>query len=230
MPDALPILENMGLRVLIENGPYTVQTRDGTAFFVHDFAMETPTEKLVDIDAVRADFEQAFKVIWDGELENDGFNRLVLKAGLPARALAVLRAYCKYMLQIGRPFSQRYIEASLTTNPKLSKLLVELFGIRFNPSLAVDRQAKSEEKEQEIEAALENVASLDEDRIIRLYLGLIKATLRTNAYQQDSQGKAKSYLSFKFNPRLVPNMPLPRPQFEIFVYAPSFEGVHLRGG
>ncbi len=230
LSDALPILENMGLKVLSEDGPYDVGGSSGQTLWVHDFAMETRADKIVDVDEVRTEFERAFNLVWHGELENDGFNRLVLEAGLSARAVAGLRAYCKYMLQIGRPFSQRYIETSMTANPNLSALLVELFTVRFDPDFRGDREGRMGQLEEALEAGLEQVTSLDEDRIVRLYWGMVKATTRTNAFQMGEDGRPKAYLSLKFDPKRVPNIPLPRPAFEIFVYSPSFEGVHLRGG
>ncbi len=229
LSDALPILENMGLKVLYEE-PHRIRTGSDAIFAMHDFGMRVTEGEAVDVDARRDAFQEAFERIWSGSVENDGFNRLVLTAGLDAGDIVVLRAYCKYMLQLGSPFSQAYIEATFTSNPAIAADLVTLFNTRFDPAFSGDREAAVAAITTTIEQGLELVAILDEDRILRRYLGLMKATLRTNAFQQGADGSAKDYLSFKVNPAMVPDMPLPRPAFEIFVYGPSVEGVHLRGG
>ncbi len=229
LSDALPILENMGLRILYEE-PHRIRTAKGAVFSMHDFTMRVTNGVAVDVDARHAGFQEAFERTWSGAVENDGFNRLVLAAGLDAADIVVLRAYCKYILQLGSPFSQSYIEDTFTSNIALAADLVALFNARFDPAFEGDRAAETTALEERIEAGLDKVAILDEDRILRRYLGLIKATLRTNAFQRREDGSAKEYLSFKVDPALVPNMPLPRPAFEIFVYSPSVEGVHLRGG
>ncbi|MCB2053489.1 MAG: NAD-glutamate dehydrogenase, partial [Geminicoccaceae bacterium] len=230
LADALPILENMGLRVLQEE-PHQLRARDDRFFSMHDFNMKpTVGEGPIDVDAVRDDFQDAFERIWRGKVENDGFNRLVLAAGLSAREIVVLRAYCKYMLQIGSPFSQAYIERTFTSNPGIAAEVAALFDARFDPDLEADRAARVKAIEERIGEKLEQVAILDEDRILRRYLGLMEATLRTNAFQRGEDGEHKPYLSLKFDPARVPGMPLPKPAYEIFVYAPDVEGVHLRGG
>jgi glutamate dehydrogenase len=229
LSDALPILENMGLKILYEE-PHRIRTAGGAVFAMHDFGMRITNSHAVDVDAVRESFQEAFERTWSGDVENDGFNRLVLAAGLTAADIVILRAFCKYILQLGSPFSQSYIEDTFTSNTGLAADLVALFNARFDPAFAGDRRAQAAALEARIQAGLDAVAILDEDRILRRYLGLIKATLRTNAFQRSADGRAKPYLSFKFDPARVPNMPLPRPAFEIFVYSPSVEGVHLRGG
>ena len=230
LADALPILENMGLRVLHEE-PHQLRARGGQLFSIHDFGMQPMVGDNIDVDAVRAEFQDTFRLTWSGDLENDGFNRLVLAAGLAPRDIIVLRAYCKYILQLGSPFSQSYIERTFTSNPGLARDLAGLFSARFDPDLEGDRAAEVARFEDSITSALEQVTILDEDRILRRYLGLIQATLRTNAFQLDKETDAsKPYISLKFAPAKVPEMPLPRPAFEIFVYAPDVEGVHLRGG
>ncbi len=229
LSDALPILENMGLKILYEE-PHRIKTGSRAIFAMHDFAMQITNGHAVEVDAIRESFQDAFERNWSGAVENDGFNRLVLAAGLRANDITVLRAYCKYILQLGSPFSQRYIEATFTSNTGLAADLVALFNTRFDPAFAGDREAATAALEKRIEEGLEAVAILDEDRILRRYLGLMKATLRTNAFQHDAEGRPKPYLSFKVDPARVPNMPLPRPAFEIFVYSPAVEGVHLRGG
>ncbi len=230
LSDVLPILEDMGLRVIDEQ-PYEIVASNGTTFWLHDFGIR-PTEKIdVKLEQVRPDFQETFRRIWQGDIENDGFNQLVLHANLTCRQIVVLRAYCKYLLQIGIPFSQSYMEQTLAHNPALTRLIAELFDVRFDPAYADDRTQQMAVVEAKIREGLEAVANLDEDRILRRYMRLILATLRTNHYQPLSEGDGfKPYLSLKIDPAAVPEMPLPRPAFEIFVYSPRTEGVHLRGG
>ena len=230
LSDALPVLENMGLKVLSEE-PSQIRARDGQLYSVHDFGLSSVVVDSVDVDAVRESFQDLFSGVWAGRLENDGFNRLVLAAALSPRQIVTLRAYCKYMLQIGTPFSQAYVEQTLTSNPGLAGDLANLFDARFDPAHATNSDAQQNGIESRIADQLNQVASLDQDRILRRYLELIKATLRTNAWQRDrANGLAKDYVSYKFDPRQIPGLPAPRPVFEIFVYAPYVEGVHLRGG
>ncbi len=230
LSDVLPILEDMGLRVIDEQ-PYEIVAADGTTFWLHDFGIR-PTEKIdVDLERIRPDFQETFKGIWLGAIENDGFNQLVLHASLTCRQIVVLRAYCKYLLQIDIPFSQAYMEQTLARNPGLTRLLAELFDVRFDPDHNKDREQQMAVLEAKIREGLEAVANLDEDRILRRYMRLILATLRTNHYQPlADEDSFKPYLSLKIDPVAVPEMPLPRPAFEIFVYSPRTEGVHLRGG
>ncbi|MGI9493736.1 MAG: NAD-glutamate dehydrogenase domain-containing protein, partial [Geminicoccaceae bacterium] len=185
----------------------------------------------MDLEKIRPDFQETFKGIWQGDIENDGFNQLVLHANLTCRQIVVLRAYCKYLLQIDIPFSQAYMEHTLASNPTLTGLLAELFDVRFDPDQVQDREQRMTALEAKIREGLEAVSNLDEDRILRRYMRLILATLRTNHYQPLLDGSDfKPYLSLKIDPAAVPEMPLPRPAFEIFVYSPRTEGVHLRGG
>ncbi len=229
LSDALPILENMGLRVMNEK-PHELIAKDGTAFSMHDFGMQPMEAVDVKLETVGPVFQETFEAIWKGDIENDGFNQMVLFAGLTGRQILVLRAYCKYLLQVGIPFSQSYMEQTLSRNPELARLLAELFDARFGPEGEKGRQAKVDALEAKIREGLEAVANLDEDRILRRYMRLILATLRTNHFQRTSEGRFKSYLSLKIDPARVPEMPLPLPAYEIFVYSPRAEGVHLRGG
>jgi glutamate dehydrogenase len=230
LSDVLPMLENMGLRVLQER-PYELRPGQGETFWLHDFVMR-PTDSLeVDPDRVREHFQDAFARIWNGEAENDGFNQLVMLAGLDWRQVMVMRACCKYLLQIGIPFSQAYMERTLAKNPKLVGLLARLFEARFDPDAEAGRKERQDRIETQFRAGLDAVANLDEDRILRRYLRLILATLRTNYFQPGEKGAPyKAYLSLKIDPAAVPEMPLPRPMVESFVYSPRMEGVHLRGG
>ena len=230
LSDVLPVLENMGLRVLYER-PYRFVTGDGRSFSMHDFAMQRTEAGEIDIEKVRGNFQDAFARVWRGDTQNDGFNQLVLGAGLDWRQITLLRACCRYLLQVGSPHSQAYMEQTLASNPALARQLAELFAASFDPDLRGDRAARVEELTARIRAGLDAVANLDEDRILRRYLRLIRAMLRTNFYQPGPEGAAhKAYLSFKIHPAAVPDMPLPYPAYEIFVYSPRMEGVHLRGG
>ncbi|MBU3016944.1 NAD-glutamate dehydrogenase [Paraglaciecola agarilytica] len=224
----LPMLENFGLRV-IDESPYRVKSSDGEVNWIMEFSMLHSTSNRMDLERAQALFQNAFAKVWSNELEDDAFNRLVLGAGLPGRNVTILRAYAKYMRQIGSSFSKDYIANTLAHYPDIAKILVSLFNQRYNPK--VRRSKKREETLlSEVKKHLDNVSNLDDDRIIRRYLDLILATTRTNFYQSDAQGNEKSYASFKMLPELIPDMPLPRPKFEIFVYSPRIEGVHLRGG
>ncbi|UUY06923.1 NAD-glutamate dehydrogenase [Pseudomonas sp. J452] len=232
LSDVLPILENLGLRVLGEF-PYKLRRADGREFWIHDFAFTSAEGTAVDIQQLNDTLQDAFVQIVGGAAENDGFNRLVLTASMPWRDVALLRAYARYLKQIRLGFDLSYIAATLVNHADIAKELVRLFKTRFylaRKLVGEDLEDKQQKLEQAILAALDNVAVLNEDRILRRYLDLIKATLRTNFYQPDADGQAKHYFSFKLSPRLIPDIPRPVPKFEIFVYCPRVEGVHLRFG
>ncbi|SFN03605.1 NAD-glutamate dehydrogenase [Variovorax sp. OV329] len=223
---SLPMMEHLGMRVLDEH-PHRITARDGSAVWVHDFGLASAIpEAELDVDALRPVFEEAFNAVYTGAVENDDFNRLVLAARLPAHDIVLLRAYAKYMRQIGFALSQAFIESTLVANAAIARKLVELFRLRFDPK----GSDKGEAKVAEIEQALEQVASLSEDRVLRQYLGLMQASTRTNFWRRDARGARRSFLSFKFDSSKVPDLPAPKPMFEIFVYSTRFEGVHLRGG
>ena len=229
LSDLLPLLENMGARVTDER-PFEVRPVDGPAVWIYDFGLDYGPDVEFQADRVRQIFQDAFAQAWRGAVENDGFNRLVLGAELTSREVALLRAIAKYLRQAGSAFSQAYMEEALAGNPKLARLLVELFRIRFKPPRSEGREAKAHELVREIEAQLDAIASLDEDRILRSFLSVIRAMLRTNYFQSGRDGEPKPYLSFKLDPAGIPDLPAPRPMFEIFVYSPRMEGVHLRAG
>ncbi|RFU49474.1 NAD-glutamate dehydrogenase [Paraburkholderia sp. DHOC27] len=226
---SLPMLEHLGVRV-DEERPYLIESVGATPAWVHDFGLELADDTEFDIERVKDLFEDAFQQVWTGEIESDDFNRLVLRAQLGAREVTILRAYAKYLRQVGSTFSDAYIERALTGNPAIARKLVELFVARFDPKAADSRDARVELLLKWIDTALDQVPNLDEDRILRQFLGTIKATERTNYYRLDEHGAPKPYLSFKFNPAHVPGLPEPKPMFEIWVYSPRVEGVHLRGG
>ncbi|HXV23931.1 MAG TPA: NAD-glutamate dehydrogenase [Alphaproteobacteria bacterium] len=228
LSDILPMLEHMGLRVISEI-PFEVQPIGGGTIWVHDFAMRSADGGEIQVGRVREKFEEALSRIWLGEMEDDGFNRLILRASLGWRRIVVLRACCKFLRQTGIAFSQSYMEETLANNPKIARALIELFRTRFSPELQ-DRSTRERGIIVEIEHALDAVANLDEDRILRRFLNLILSTLRTNFYQNAANGISKPYLSLKFDSRELDELPLPRPWVEIFVYSPRVEAVHLRGG
>jgi glutamate dehydrogenase len=214
---SLPMLEHLGVRV-DEERPYLIEALDATPAWIHDFGLELADDAEFDIERVKDLFEDAFEQVWTGGIESDDFNRLVLRAQLNAREVTILRAYAKY------------IERAVTGNPEIARMLVELFIARFDPALGDTREARVDGLLKRIDSALDQVPNLDEDRILRQFLGVIKATQRTNYYRFDADGRPKPYLSFKFNPAQVPGLPEPKPMFEIWVYSPRVEGVHLRGG
>ncbi|MBO3276562.1 NAD-glutamate dehydrogenase [Pseudomonas schmalbachii] len=232
LSDVLPILENLGLRVLGEF-PYHLRHSNGREYWIHDFAFTYAEGIDVDIQQLNEILQDAFVHIVSGDAENDAFNRLVLTAGLPWRDVALLRAYARYLKQIRLGFDLGYIASALNAHVDIARELVRLFKTRFylaRKLVGEDLEEKQQKLEQAILSALDDVQVLNEDRILRRYLDLIKATLRTNFYQTDANGQNKSYFSFKFNPKTIPELPKPVPKYEIFVYCPRVEGVHLRGG
>ena len=226
---SLPMLEHMGGKVLEELN-YKVEPEGTPPVYLHDFGLSHAGDIKLDITQVKSGFEEAFARAWHGEIENDDFNRLVLRANLGCREVTILRAYCKYLRQTGFTFSQAYMETALSANAAIAKKLAELFVARFDPASTAEAKVKVSALTVEIEKALDAVENLDEDRILRRFLAVIQATLRTNYFQKDAAGATKPYISFKFNPVLVPGLPEPKPKFEIYVYSPRVEGVHLRGG
>lgn len=226
LSDVMPIIENMGLRVDAEH-PFEIKRKNDTAVWIHEFTVEQLGQSKLDSKSSAENIQRAFSRIWSGAVENDGFNRLILAAGLDWRQVVVLRSYCKYLMQIGVPFSQAYVIDSLVANHEIASDIVALFEQRFS---AASADSADRNIEQRILSALDDVASLDEDRILRAYLNLIKATLRTNVYCTDTDGAYHSYLSFKFDSAAINDLPLPHPMAEIFVYSADFEGIHLRGG
>ncbi|WP_240125218.1 NAD-glutamate dehydrogenase [Thermomonas alba] len=277
LSDVMPVLENMGLKVLSER-LFEVEVGHESVF-IQDFEVISQQEQVgfeaLDVEVVREAFETTFAKVLSGDCENDGFNRLVLLAKLDWRQVSVLRAYCKYLLQVGVPFSQSYMETTLARYPLLARLLIELFEARFHPATGRETRAEIEhgvarlrtqlqalaggddatlallepllkaragtraEQEQAAREALlgllDRVSSLDEDRIVRSFMGVIEATLRTSFYIEYAHGLRKDggpadYVSFKLDSARVPDLPKPRPYREIWVCGPRVEGIHLRFG
>ncbi|MGW8688004.1 NAD-glutamate dehydrogenase [Streptomyces sp. NPDC055817] len=232
LSSVLPVLNQLGVEVIDER-PYELRCSDRTTAWIYDFGLRMPKSNGNGDylgDDGRERFQEAFTATWTGAAENDGFNSLVLSAGLNWRQAMVLRAYAKYLRQAGATFSQDYMEDTLRNNVHTTRLLVSLFEARMSP----ERQRAGTELIdgllEELDGALDQVASLDEDRILRSFLTVIKATLRTNFFQKADDGKPHAYVSMKFDPQAIPDLPAPRPAFEIWVYSPRVEGVHLRFG
>ncbi|MEW2357829.1 NAD-glutamate dehydrogenase [Spirillospora sp. NPDC029432] len=235
----LPLLQNMGVEVIDER-PYEICPRavaggsggsspqndaaDVGRRWIYDLGLRYTPPAGTPEEATKDLFQDAFTALWRGEIENDGFNALVLHVGLTWRQAMIMRAYALYLRQTGIRFSKRYVEQVLLRNPSITRLLIRLWESRLDPGLAGGEDERSAGIAEELNGELDEVASLDEDRILRAYLDLINATLRTNHYQR------KPYLSLKFDPSRIPELPEPRPTFEIFVYSPHVEGVHLRFG
>jgi glutamate dehydrogenase len=224
----LPRLQDMGVEVVDER-PYRVEREGKPTAWVYDFGLRYEPAGARGVDG-RAAFTEAFTAVWRGAAESDGFNGLVLRGGLSWRQATVLRAYAKYLRQAGSTFSQDYLEECLTSNVGLARLLVQLFEARFDPGFAATGGEVVDGLQEEIAGGLDAVESLDHDRILRSFLALIRATLRTNYFQRDADGNPKPYVSFKLDSRQVPDLPQPRPRYEIWVYGPRVEGVHLRFG
>lgn len=226
LSDILPMLDNFDLRAYNER-PHKIMLDDNQPIWISDFAVAY-NKGTFEFEKVKDLFQDAFSNIYFGICENDKFNQLILGAELSWRDIIILRAYTKYLRQIGFRFSQAYIETALTSNPSIARSLIELFKTLHNPTKQSIAKTNAQKIEHDIQHALESVTSLDEDRICRRLLDLIKATLRTNYFQTTSDGKPKIYLSLKLSSRDIPEMPLPAPLYEIFVYSKHFEAVHLR--
>jgi glutamate dehydrogenase len=222
LSQAMPILEHLGLRV-VEERPTRLLGGDGETW-LQDFGVLGPTDLPLDLQECGERVAQCFAAVWRGEAESDSLNRLVISAGLDWRRVAILRAYRSYRQRIGSRFTESYQNDVIAANPHITAKLIRLFELRFDPSVAPD-EAAQEVLREEILADLEAVPSLDHDRILRNQLGVIEATVRTNAYRQGRRS-----IAFKLRSDEVPAIPQPPPLFEIYIYAPEVEGIHLRGG
>ncbi|AJQ95430.1 NAD-glutamate dehydrogenase [Gynuella sunshinyii] len=228
LSDLIPVLENLGLKV-VDEFPYQIKIENNQSCWIYDFTLLYPDDENLEPANYREQFNQAFHAIWYGKAENDEFNRLILKGNLNWRQAAMLRAYAKYMKQIGSTFSPQFIAETLLSHTAIVEQLNKLFELRFDPKHSKRNESREEKIVSRIETLLDAVENLSEDRILRKYVELISATVRTNFYQT-RDGREKDYVSFKFLPRMITDLPLPYPKYEIFVYSPKVEGVHLRGG
>jgi glutamate dehydrogenase len=231
LSQVLPHLTHMGVEVVDER-PYEVRRADGRTAYIYDFGLRAPDVE--DGEELRQLFSDTFQAVWDGRAESDDFNALVVTGGLTWRQVSIIRAYHKYIRQGGTPFSQAYIENTFLAHVDVARLLVQLFETSFDPAPGPKddpaRVTAVGQLDKEIQFALDAVQSLDEDRILRSYLTVIKATLRTSYFQTGPDGRPRDYISFKLEPKAIPDLPEPRPAYEIFVYSPRVEGVHLRFG
>lgn len=226
LADILPMLDNFDLRALNDQS-HKIVLENNNLIWVSDITVNYP-KKILNMDKIKHLFQDAFLHIYKGLAENDEFNKLVLSAELAWREVMILRAYAKYLRQVGFRYSQAYIAKALATHPLITIELIALFKILFDPYKHAKAKSAAEVIKKRILQLIENVTVLDEDRIINRMLDLITATLRTNYFQKTNEGKQKSYFSFKLNSAVIPELPLPIPRFEIFVYSPRFEGIHLR--
>ena len=231
LSECMPLLENLGLKV-IEEFAFDIKPKDAAATAcIHNFYLVDPLGHDIALSATKDRLEDTLMAVHTGLAENDGFNALVLKAGLTWRQVSILRAYARYLRQVGMAFSEDYIRTTLADFPHISRGLVDLFDASFNPAVPdKTRKEVSDKISAGLSAELEKVASLDQDRILRSFRNTILATLRTNYYQQDENGGPKPALAFKINTQALKDAPLPKPFAEIFVYSPRVEGVHLRLG
>ncbi len=229
LSDALPIIENMGVAVYSER-PYEAKLSTGEAFWMQDFHLVHESDNVVDFVAADARFEECFMAVLEGAAENDGLNRLILDGGLDWRQTALLRCYAKHILQLGLPFSQTYMEDVLAANAGLVPLLVRQFELQFDPSVAKSTRSRELKKiKAAVARGVARARNVDEDRILSAFAGGISATLRTNYFLRDGN-KPKPSIAIKLDPAKLPEIPLPRPKYEVFVYSPEVEGIHLRGG
>ncbi len=230
LSDVLPMLEKMGLRVMAEL-PFEVEpARARQSVWIHDFLMETSGNgTMLSLKDIKGVFEEAFDKIWGQQMENDGLNKLVITAKMNWREITVLRTYLRYLRQVGLHYSREYIESTLSDNPKIASSIVKLFLSLFDPAIKKgENEVYAAGYAVEIDHALEAVDSLEQDRILRSLTAVVNATLRTNFFQMDKDGKPKSYISIKLDSKKIDDLPEPRPFREIFIYSPRVEGIHLR--
>ena len=230
LSEAMPVLEEMGLDVYTEH-PYELKLQTGESFWIQNFQLRHESGADIDVKAASTRFEECFMHVLAGDAESDGLNRLILCADLDWRQTALLRCYAKYLQQLGIPFSQDYMEDVLAVHSKLVGLLVEQFAAMFNPELSKARRERSlKALLPTIRREVGKAKNVDEDRILSAFAGAFNATLRTNYYLPGDFNGHRQCISIKLDPTRLPEAPLPRPKYEIFVFSPDVEGVHLRGG
>ena len=234
LSDCLPMLENLGLKVLEEFAlkVRTLEKGERIRHTIHDFRLEDATGQAFDLHGLKDRLETTLRQTWLGSIDNDGFNKLILRAGLDHRQTLIIRAYSKYLRQLRISYSETYMQDTLTQHSKITNLLASIFEMSFGLHISdkIDRNAATAKMVESVKSLLKKVDSLDEDRMLRSYLNVITSSLRTNFYQLDEDGNPKKYLSIKIQSRNVHEAPKPRPFAEIFVYSPRIEGVHLRFG
>ncbi len=229
LTQVLPILTDLGVDVVDER-PYVITLPGGEKRYISDFGLTAQGSPLWADASWGTPFEAAFRAVWTGAAESDRLNSLVLRGDLDWRRIVILRAIAMYLRQTGSAFSVEYIEEALLESPAIAAGLIELFELRFDPDVTGDREARAAERAAALRRALDDVSSLDHDRILRSIIGVIEAILRTNFYQEDQDGAPKRWVSMKLDCARVPGLPQPLPMAEIWVYSPEIEGVHLRFG
>jgi glutamate dehydrogenase len=236
LADVVPILENMGLKVLTEDG-FKLKRREAdgavTEIWIHEFTLEDENGGHLVFDEVKAPFEEAFAAIWAGLTESDGFNRLVLELGISVREAALIRAVARYRQQSGLDPSQAVQEQALSAYPGIARLMLDLFRIKFDPAIDAATDARTLQADAtfaKIIEALQDVASVDFDRALRRMALVFQAMKRTNYYQLAEDGQPKPYIAFKIASSELADLPAPKPFREIYIWSPRVEGVHLRFG
>ena len=230
----VPVLENMGFKVVDER-TYRIRLNepDGAEVWLHDMRLESADGAPIDTEALQSLLEACFFAVIKGSAENDGYNALVLKAGLAWRDIALIRAFSRFLRQVRLPFSQDYMWTTLRAHPAIAAKIITLFHARFDPREEIAAEARAEREREiaaDIDAALADVPSLDQDRILRHFVNAVQSALRTNFYQIGHDGQPKAQIAVKFDSHKLTTLPAPRPLYEIFVYSPRVEGVHLRFG
>ena len=226
----IPMLENLGFRVVMEH-PYKIQADAENAVWMQDFLLTFSLNVDIDVSAIQQSFKDALLQVWRGDAENDSFNRLVIGARLDWRSVAMLRLYARYLKQLSVPYSQDFIADTLSKYLEITRNLVALFKSYFDPGYASEGHSeRAQGLVSKILSGLDSISNINEDNVIRGYLELVQATLRTNFFQTVEDGTFKSYISVKLASHQISLAPKPRPAYEIFVYSPRVEGVHLRGG
>ncbi|HEV3396346.1 MAG TPA: NAD-glutamate dehydrogenase domain-containing protein, partial [Xanthobacteraceae bacterium] len=233
LSERVPVLENMGFKV-VDELTYRIEPA-GTAaqVWLHDMVLERADGARVELEALKQRLEACFMAVMRARAENDGYNALVLEAGLQWRDVALVRTLSRFLRQARVAYSQDYMWTTLRKHPAVAADVIALFHARFDPrgeTASEARVARQADIRARIEAALQGVESLDEDRILRHFVNTVEVALRTNFYQIDQGDQPKPTIAVKFESGKIDGLPLPRPLYEIFVYSPRVEGVHLRFG
>ena len=230
LSDVIPILENLGARTIAEH-PHELNLAGGSRVWIHDFSLEFIQEPVGGLEGVKKNFESAFLEIWRKDKENDSFNRLIPSTAMNRRQVRVIRAYSRYFAQLQSAYSQQYIADCLIRYSTITKQLFKFFELRLDPALRRKKAlADADAVKRDLLLWIDKVENLADDRILRRFIEMVQATVRTNYFQRKSDGSYKDCISLKFLPSQIAEMPLPRPEYEIFVYSGRVEGVHLRGG
>lgn len=228
--DLVPMFENFGLRLLGEQA-WVLDAANLPKTAIQDFEIELKADAKFDVDTDGDRLLEGLQCVRDGVIDNDGFNRLLLSTPLDIHQINVLRACCRYLLQAGITFSQRYMEHTLESNAAVTSDLYQLFATRHEPSLRKESRQKTEAQLlARLAKKLDGIANADDDRILRRFQAVILATLRCNFFQRNDDGARRPVLAFKLDPQAIPELPLPRPRYEMYVLGPRVEGVHLRMG